>query len=158
SPATSKTEADADTRAFVRGLYHSVLGRDADEGQPLQDWVNVLNTVKADPGADPLHLGRAAGIDPYMYVTQGIWQSAEHRRREVESYYHNFLGRDLDLNNAQDVADREYWVNQFLLVGAEEADVIRGFLTSAEYLFQHRADASLADSLNASLLAGAAPA
>jgi hypothetical protein len=34
--------------------------------------------------------------------------------------------------------------------------VVRGFLTSAEYLFKHRGDASLTDVVNANLLAGTA--
>jgi hypothetical protein len=89
-------------------------------------------------------------------MAKGFWESQEHRWREVESYYHTFLGRDLDLNNPQNLQERAYWTNQFLSYGAQEADVVRGFLTSAEYLFKHRGDASLTDVINADLLAGTA--
>ncbi len=151
APPTSKTEPDADIHAFIRGLYHSVLNRDVEASNTtLAYWDTVFNLAKTTPQA----LGLPAGADPYLYVTQGFWNSQEHRWREVESYYHNFLGRDLDAKNAQDVADRQYWTSQLQSSGTTEADVVHGFLTSAAYLFQHRAEASLGDAVNASLLAG----
>src|SRR5207253_1818405 len=46
----------------------------------------------------------------------------------------------------------------FLFVQATEADVVIGFLTSPEFLYDHRADAALANVLNTDLLGGMATA
>ncbi len=156
APPTSKGEADADNKAFIRGLYHSILDRDAEaDGRTVAYWDQLLNQVKMDPQA----VGLPDGTDPYLYITKAFWTSEEHRWREVESYYHQFLGRDLNLTNANDLAARLYWANQFKFASATEADVVSGFIASAEYLFAHRGDASLAAVVNAGLLAGtAAPA
>jgi hypothetical protein len=110
--------------------------------------VNVFNLVKTHPDA----VGQPPGADPYIFVAEGFWQSPEHRRIQVQSYYHDFLGRDIDPNDAHNVSEREYWVNQFLLAGAQETDVIRGFFISPEYLYKHRSGAGLADALNDNLL------
>ncbi len=96
------------------------------------------------------------GTDPYQYVADGIWQSQEHRWDEVQTYYQDLLGRTLDLTRDNNVAEGQYWVNQFVFAGAAEEAVIRGFLSSPEYLFNHRTDASLANSLNTNLLKGMA--
>ena len=45
------------------------------------------------------------------------------RWREVESYYHNYLNRDLDPTRPNEMADRQYWANQFLFAAAKEADI-----------------------------------
>jgi hypothetical protein len=153
APPTGKTEPDANNRAFIRGHYHSVLNRD-EHGDGLTYWEDIINLVRTAPQ----QLGLPAGADPYQYVAKGFWESEEHRWREVESYYHNFLGRDLNLGNAYNLQERAYWTDQFRLYGAQEADVVRGFVTSAEYLFKHRADASLTAVLNADLLSGTATA
>ncbi len=151
APPTSKADADAADEAFIRGLYHSVLNRDA-EPTGLTYWENVLTQLEINPQA----LGLPSGTDPYLYVTQGFWNSPEHRQDEVETYYQTFLGRTLDPNNPADAAGLQYWVNQFLIAGATEATVVRGFLTSPEYLYDHRADPSLANTLNTNLLSGVA--
>jgi hypothetical protein len=151
APPAAPGAAGADL-AFIDGLYHSVLDRDVESGAALSYWENVLTFAKADPQA----LGLPDGTDPYRYVARRFWESQEHRWREAESYYRDFLGRSLDLNSASDLSDRQYWANQFLFAGAQEADVVRGFLASPEFLFKHRADASLADVLDAVLLGGAA--
>jgi FG-GAP repeat/Putative Ig domain len=152
TPPTSKTDSSADLDSFIRGLYHSVLDRDVESTSALTYWENVFNAVQTNPQ----QLGVTAGTDPYLYVAQGIWDSQEHRWDEVETYYQDFLGRTLDLTNAHNLSERQYWTNQFLFAGATEADVIRGFLTSPEYLYDHRADASLANALNTNLLSGVA--
>jgi hypothetical protein len=152
-PPTSKTDPNAAAVVYIRGQYHSILNRDA-EPAGLAFWVNVFTELQTDPQAR----GAPPGTDSYAVIAQAIWNSQEHRWREVESYYHNFLARDLDLGNPRDVADRQYWTNQFLIKGATEADVVLGFLTSPEYLYDHRFDASLATALNAGLLAGTATA
>jgi hypothetical protein len=149
APPTPPAPDGAD-QAFIRGLYHSVLDRDAESDAAVGYWENVITVVKTVPQ----QLGVAAGSDPYLYVAQRIWGSQEHRWREVESYYRDFLGRSLDLSSASDLSARQYWANQYLFAGAQEADVIRRFLSSPEFLFDHRADASLADVLNAVLLGG----
>ena len=64
-------------------------------------------------------------------VVQGFWNSQEHRWRQVESYYHDFLGRDLDVNSAINRNERQYWEDRLLFQQFTEADVIRGFVTSS---------------------------
>lgn len=77
---------------MIRGLYHSVLDRDVEPfyngNVPLNYWQNVVYFAQ-----------QSMSQDPYQVLAKGFWESREHRYREVESYYHNFLGRDLDLNN-----------------------------------------------------------
>jgi hypothetical protein len=59
-PPTNKKEPDADNRAFIRGLYHSVLDRDLDsDSSTLAYWENILNRVKKNPPA----LGLPSGTD-----------------------------------------------------------------------------------------------
>jgi len=157
APPTSETDPNADLEAYIRGLYHSVLDRDAEVGATsLPFWENVFNIVQTGTQTDPLNLNVPAGTNPFQYVVDGIWQSQEHRWDEVETYYQDLLGRTLDLTNDNNVAEGQYWVNQFVFAGATEEIVIRGFLSSPEYLFNHRTDASLANSLNTNLLSGIA--
>ncbi len=152
APPTLASDPNAGLDAFVRGLYHSVLDRDVESASSLTYWENVFTTVQTNPQL----LGIAAGTDPYLYVAQGFWNSQEHRQDEVMTYYQDFLGRTLDLSNPYDATALAYWTNHFLLLGWQEADVTRGFLTSPEYLYDHRADASLANALNTNLLSGVA--
>jgi hypothetical protein len=159
-PPTSKSDPNADLEAYIRGLYHSVLDRDAEVGDTsLPYWENIFSLVQ-NGANNPLNLSGElpAGTDPYQYVADGIWQSQEHRWDEVDTYYQDFLGRTLDPTNSTNVAERQYWTNQFLNLGATEEQVIRGFLSSPEYLFNHRTDASLVDALNTNLLGGIATA
>jgi FG-GAP repeat/Cadherin-like domain/Putative Ig domain len=159
APPTSKTDPNADLDAYISGLYHSILDRDPEAGATsLPFWENVYNLVQTGAQANPLNLPVPAGTAAYQYVADGIWQSQEHRWDEVQTYYQDFLGRTLDLTNAHNLAEGQYWVNQFLDAGATEEDVIRGFLTSPEYLYDHRADASLANALNTNLPSGLATA
>ena len=152
APPTPASDPNADLDAFIRGLYHSVLDRNVESTSALTYWENVFTAVQSNPQL----LGVAVGTDPYLYVTQGFWNSQEHREDEVMSYYQDFLGRTLDLSNPYDATALAYWTNHFLLLGWQEADVIRGFLTSPEYLYDHRGDASLANALNTNLLSGVA--
>jgi Cadherin-like domain/FG-GAP repeat len=157
APLTSKTDPNADLDAYISGLYNSILDRNPEPGPTsLPFWENVFNLVQTSAQANPLNLSVPTGTAAYQYVADGIWQSQEHRWDEVETYYQDFLGRTLDLTNAYNQAEGQYWVNQFLYASATETDVIRGFLTSPEYLYDHRADAALANALNTSLLSGSA--
>jgi FG-GAP repeat/Cadherin-like domain/Putative Ig domain len=157
APPTSKTDPNADLDAYISGLYNSILDRNPEAGTTsLPFWENVFNLVQTSAQTNPLNLSVPAGTTAYQYVADGIWQSQEHRWEEVETYYQDFLGRPLDLTNAYNLSERQYWTNQFLFAGATEEDVIRGFLTSPEYLYDHRADASLANALNTNLPSGAA--
>jgi hypothetical protein len=96
----------------VVGLYHSLLGRDADQSG-LAYWVGLLN-----------------GHTSRQQVVQGFLSSQEHRGQEVDVYYQTFLHR------TSDPMGRTYWVNQFL-GGADESAVLQGFLTSSEFLAAH---------------------
>jgi Cadherin-like domain/FG-GAP repeat/Putative Ig domain/Domain of unknown function (DUF4214) len=158
APPTSTSDPKAALDASISGLYNSILDRNPEAGATsLPFWENVFNQVQTGAQANPLNLPVPANTDAYQYVADGIWDSLEHRRNEVETYYQDFLGRTLDLSNAFDAQGLTYWTNQFKN-GATEEQVIRGFLSSAEYLYDHRNDASLADALNTSLLGGSATA
>jgi hypothetical protein len=61
-----------------------------------------------------------------VLVTQGFWQSPEHRGRQVDQFYATLLHRQADPGG------RASWVNA-LQTGLSEADLMRSFLTSAEY-------------------------
>jgi hypothetical protein len=78
-------------------------------------------------------------------VAMAVWQSPEHRGVEVDQFYMTYLGRGAD------AAGRAFWVNAFLS-GASEVDVIRGFLTSAEYQATHVTDISFVNGLYAQIL------
>jgi hypothetical protein len=113
--------------AYVKGLYHTVLGRDADTAG-VSFWVHAL-------------AGGMARED----VAWGFINSTEHRQQQVNAYYSTFLGR-----SASDEAS-QYWVNLLQATGDESA-VIRGILTSPEYLAQHASDQSFVSDLYRNLL------
>jgi hypothetical protein len=157
APPTSTSDPNANLDAYITGLYNSVLDRNPEAGATsLPFWENVYNLVQTGAQANPLNLNVPAGTAAYQYVADGIWQSQEHRWDEVETYYQDFLGRTLNLNNAHNVSEGQYWVNQFQYAGATEEVVIRGFLSSPEYLYDYRAAAQLTTPLNTNLLSGLA--
>src|SRR5205085_12628881 len=88
---------------YVTTLYRDLLGRDPDAAG-LSYWVGLLGN----------------GV-PRAQVAQGIWESVEHRGRQVESYYTRYLHR------AADADGRAFWVQAFL-GGASETDAAVGFL------------------------------
>ena len=98
--------------AFVAQLYGDLLDR-APDAAGLSYWVQQLS----------------AGISQED-VAAAIWQSAEHRTLEVESYYETFLGRQGDTAGVQS------WVNAFLS-GMSELQVEQAFLMSPEYQAAH---------------------
>jgi hypothetical protein len=97
---------------YISGLYATLLGRSAEDAS-LEYWIGLLH-----------------GGATRQQVVQGIWDSPEHRGREVDQFYATYLHR------AADAAGRALWVNA-LLGGASEADVALGFLTSPEYQQSH---------------------
>lgn len=99
---------------FVVGLYHTLLGRDA-EPAGLDRWVQEL---EAGTSRDA--------------VAAAVYKSAEHRNIQVTGYYRKYLRRD------PDATGREQWVNK-LLAGTGEDVVILGFLMSSEFQSDHTA-------------------
>lgn len=101
--------------AFVNGIYGNLLQRTADPaGQNYWTW-------RLQTGAT------------YERIAREVWDSAEHRRMQVEEYYATYLGR---LPNSGELI---YWVGAFLR-GATELQVEHAFLTSPEYMANHARD------------------
>src|SRR5262249_32236552 len=99
---------DPATAHFIAGLYGALLGRPPD----VTGQANL---------ADLLHDGI-----PARQAARAVWQSAEHRGRQVDQYYLTFLHRQAE------PAERALWVNYFL-TGASELAVEQSILTSGEY-------------------------
>jgi hypothetical protein len=123
---------DADT-SFVQGLYHSLLGREA-EAAGLNGWVQALRS-----GA------------PREAVVGAILDSPEHRGILLDSYYATFLNRKADS------VGKAAWVKAFLS-GATEGDVVVGFLTSPEYQAMHESDDAFIHALYLDVLSRSAEA
>lgn len=100
---------------YVAGLYGPLMGRAPVAGE-LVTWSQLLQ----------------CGL-PRSAVVQALWQTPEHRGRQVDAFYATYLKR------APDPYWRQYWVDLFRS-GASEADVQRGLLTSSEYLAGHASD------------------
>jgi hypothetical protein len=95
--------------AFVKGIYRTLLGRDADP-TGLSYWVGILN-----------------GGSARSTLVTAFWNSPENRGREVDTYYQVYLGRSADPGG------RSYWVSQ-LQGGTDETAIVLSFLLSAEEL------------------------
>ncbi len=95
--------------AYVKGVYRTLLGRDADGGG-LAYWV-----------------GQLSGGAARSTLVTSFWNSPENRGREVDAYYQAYLGRKADPGG------RTFWVNQ-LQGGADETAIVLSFLLSAEEL------------------------
>jgi hypothetical protein len=123
----ANSNADVDT-AFVKGLYHLVLNRDADAGG-LASWVTALenNTVS------------------FAQVSTTFYHSTEYLTDLVESYYVTYLGRQGD---AGGVAS---WVAA-LASGATVQQVVFQFLASPEYSTLHSSNVDFVESLYANIL------
>jgi hypothetical protein len=117
--------------AVVAQLYGNLLDR-APDAAGLSHWVLQLRT----------------GM-PQEEVAAAVWQSAEHRTLEVESYYETFLGRQ------GDPAGVHGWVNA-LLSGRFEQQVEQAFLMSPEYQSTHSDDSAFITGLYQDLF-GRAP-
>jgi hypothetical protein len=121
------TQNVSQNQAFLIGLYHSVLNRDADT-PGLTGWLNALN----------------AGATRNS-VVQAFWNSPEHRGLEVSSYYQTFLHRSAG------PAEEAGWV-ALLLSGVPEAVVVQGFLGSPEYQALYSSATDYVESLYVNLL------
>ena len=99
----------------------------------LSYWVGLLN----------------GGTVSRQTVAQQVFQSAEHRGQEVDSYYATFFGR------AADAGGRQYWVNA-LVSGVTEQNVQLAFLTSREYQVDNQSNDAFVQSLYYHIL-GRAP-
>jgi hypothetical protein len=108
--------------AFVSALYQAVLGRQVDPAG-LSAWVDRLN----------------AGMSRMQLVTL-LWNSAEHRARQVVEDYQTFLHRN---PGPSEVAQ---WVGTFM-AGASEDQVANAFLHSQEYLWSQAANSSFVQKL-----------
>jgi hypothetical protein len=97
---------------YVRALYRTLLGR-RPETAGLLDWAQQLQ-----------------GGTARQQVAQRIWESAEHRSREVDQFYTTYLHRPADASG------RTLWVNA-LVGGMSEEKAAESFLSSAEYLQAH---------------------
>jgi hypothetical protein len=95
--------------AFVKGIYRTLLGRDAD-ASGLSYWVGILN-----------------GGSARSTLVTAFWNSPENRGREVDTYYQVYLGRSADSGG------RSYWISQ-LQNGADETAIVLSFLLSPEEL------------------------
>jgi hypothetical protein len=95
--------------AFVKGIYRTVLGRDADSSG-LAFWLEHL-------------IGGSARSS----IVTAFWNSPENRGREVDAYYQTYLGR------AAEPQGRSFWIGQ-LQAGADETAIVLSFLLSPEEL------------------------
>src|SRR5262249_42680637 len=126
----------ADT-AYVRGLYFTLLGRDADRQLRRPDG-SVIS--EAQYWLNQLHGGLTR-----QQAAQGVAGSVEHRGLEVDSYYRTFLRRD------ETPPERDFWVSRFA-EGDDEQTVVEGFLNSPEYQLAHDGDSSFVRDLYFSVL------
>jgi hypothetical protein len=124
---------DAPT-AFVQGLYHSVLGRDA-EPAGLTFWVQQVQGGGS----------RAA-------VVAGFWTAPEHRQLQVQEYYRTLLHRDAEPGGLA------FHTQEFVTGGCSEADVVLGILTSPEYRQLYASDAAFVEALYSDVLSRASDA
>lgn len=123
-PPSPSESASAD---FINSLYKDLLGRTADAGG-LNTWLNALNT----------------GM-PRIELVGILWDSAEHRAREVEQDYSQFLHR------TPDAADLAHWTSA-LEAGVSERAVVAAFLHSTEYLQAHPDNGAFIQTLFSDLL------
>jgi hypothetical protein len=93
---------------YIRALYFTILGRDAD-AQGLAAYTKNLKNGET-----------------VEWVARSIWTSAEHRTMQVQEYYLKFLGR----SGSADEIDSYV---QSMLDGASEEDVVTSILASDEY-------------------------
>ena len=113
--------------AVIEGLYHTILGRDADPAG-LAYWDAQLQA------------GESAA-----QVAGQFFQSPEYTTDVVESYYTTYLGR------AGDPAGVASWVAK-LQAGASEEQVAAAFLASPEYSAKHVTDGDFVQSLYENVL------
>lgn len=121
---------------YVQDLYRKILGRNA-EPAGLIYWVGQL--PEDQEGTDE------ASHSAREVVAARIWSSAEHRGLQVESCYNTLLER------IADATGKGFWVAA-LQSGMSEADLLHGFLNSAEYQARAGSDAAFVTALYDDLL------
>jgi hypothetical protein len=121
---------DAPT-AFVQGLYHSVLGRDA-EPAGLAFWVKQLQ-----------------GGSSQTAVAAGFWTAPEHRQLQVQEYYRTLLHRDAEAGGLA------FHTQEFVTGGCSEADVVLSIMSSPEYRQMYASDADFVEALYSDVLSRA---
>ncbi len=114
------------TADYVEAIFRAVLNRNADPGG-LSFWAGAPNT----------------GSATRLQVVQGIRNSVEHFRQEVDAFYLTLLRRQADS------AGESFWVGQ-LQGGLREEQIAASFLNSVEYL--SKGDKFFVDSMYESLL------
>ncbi|HWB08911.1 MAG TPA: TIGR03118 family protein [Pirellulales bacterium] len=121
---TSGPQAASDVNtAYINALYQSILGH-APDATGLAFWQQQM----------------AAGASRAT-VAQGIWDSPEHRKQEVDGFYQEFL------NRAPDAQGEQFWINAFNSWGTEQLEVV-GFLTAtSEYASLHPGNTAFVDAL-----------
>jgi hypothetical protein len=100
--------ADDSTVGYIRALYFTILGRDADE-VGLKAYSQILQ--------------RGGSREEVAY---SIWTSGEHRQQQVAGYYRTFLDR------TGEQGEIDSWA-QTMVDGASEEEVIAAILSSDEY-------------------------
>jgi cyclophilin family peptidyl-prolyl cis-trans isomerase len=98
---------------WVQGMYHDLLNRTPSDAE-VNAWVNLLNT----------------GTQPFA-IAFGFAASAEREGIRVASDYTNYLGRTASQ------AEINAWVDLFVHHGAQNEDVVAGFVGSPEYFLTH---------------------
>jgi hypothetical protein len=130
------------------GFAHVVATNDTEQGgvyfgnvplqsDPITAYVATLYGTLLDRAPD------AAGLNIWFQalfhgtsreqVARAIWESPEHRGRQIDEYYQTFLHRQASS------AERATWILAFQS-GLSEIDVERAFLTSGEYQAVHSDD------------------
>jgi subtilisin family serine protease len=116
---------------FIDHLYTDLFGQ-APSAADLNSWLRALNS----------------GVSRAQ-VARSLWDSRNHRGREIDAYYVQLLHHHVDSTH----------LNQWLQVfqnGGTEIDVLRGILTSSDYSALHAGNASYVAGLYTDLL-GRAP-
>lgn len=121
-------ESDADR--FLAALYRDLLGR------------------PADPAGQAYWSERLQGGLSRSEVALIFWQTAEHRGLQIGEYYATFLKR------RPGAAEVAYWLGIYQS-DAGEAGVLRGIITSPEYLAAHLSDRAFLEGLYTDLLSAA---
>jgi hypothetical protein len=127
------------TASLVEGSRYNLLAVWASPHANICDgpMSPLLNAVSEDPSfwANQYETGKSPDQAAHDY-----WDSNGQWCREVDGYYHSFLHRDAE------AAGRTYWISRFA-AGADESDVVEGFLTSAEYTLMHAGDTAFVEAL-----------
>ncbi len=110
---------------YVRGLYRTILGREA-SGLNVDGSAEFTTYTRLLPVLDSTNA--EAHEAARRQVALLIWNSAEHRNLQVDSYYRQLLGRE----RAGEAASQGHV--DALLAGVGELDVVGGILQSAEFL------------------------